>query len=161
MFKPSTRMLSGEIVCAAFALAIALVGGLNLTLDPGPLHRMLLNRSETHLWLFFVGAPALALIVLDVTLLLRGERWGLEQRYFVICRRSELNFALLLSWCYVLYVFMSQSPFILVPVALQAPFGAVACGWAWLENRRVRRSIKSLLHSQERAGHNEPFGSTS
>lgn len=158
MFKPSTRMLSGEIVCAAFALAVALVGGLNLTFDPGPLHRMLLNRSETHLWLFFVGTPALALIAIDILLWLRGEQWNLEQRYFVVCRRSELNFLLMLSWYYVLYVFLIQSPFILVPVTLQAPFGAAACGWAWLENRRVRRSIKSLLHSPE-GGRNEPFGS--
>lgn len=158
MFKPSTRMISGEIICAAFALAIALVGGLNLTFDPGPLHRMLLNRSETHLWLFFVGTPALTLIMLDIALWLRGESWDLERRYFVVCRRSELNFSLMLSWCYVLYVFLVQEPFILVPVTLQAPFGAAACGWAWLENRRVRRTIKDLLRSQEGREH-EPFGS--
>ena len=139
--KPSRAMIPGEILCAAYGVAMAYFGGLH----HGWLHRTLVERGESVAWLLLLGIPAAALLVVAV------REWtapsiGLVRREKFAKWRGKLVGVQGLCWLYAVYFGITQGSSFIGTLGV---IGFLFCTWSYWENRRSGREIRhssGVLH---------------
>jgi hypothetical protein len=140
--KPSRGMIPLELLIASLSLCLASIGGLGWPAPSGALYDLLTLKGQALVWLLLLGGPAAVLFPVSLLEWCSGIHWDVV-RLDRSCRvRAALVGIQGLCLLYGVYLPL-KSGGSLRGLALVTGILIVFCSWSYIENRRVRREIRS------------------